>query len=212
MPVNTLRCTSSRSRRIRQKVSRCISAFGKNKPAPLILDPTVAFDTVFGSVGDPAQQRVFRSRRDLLSFARIDVRRALQGFSGNSRERLKLETYLDSIEKLQSKQNALSDLSETLRAVRPAERPFTGQSWMNIDHFTKLGYQFNLVEAALIGGLTNVAVINSGASTADFNVKYTLADGSEKIGTTCTMNLEAMSFMVAWPLRPQKITSPSSRT
>ena len=91
------------------------------KAAPIIVDPHVAYSSLFGSVASADGRRAFDDRSDLLSFARSDVRRVLAAFSGSSRERQKLEVYLESLETLQRRQTRLQDAEGTLEQVRPAD-------------------------------------------------------------------------------------------
>ena len=65
-----------------------------NVAQPIFATPTEAFTGIFGSVGGGYSARSFQTDQHLLDFAKRDISAALSTFSGNSRERLKLETYL----------------------------------------------------------------------------------------------------------------------
>ena len=145
-------------------------AYGQGRTAPVILDPSMAFTNLFGSVASAAGRRAFRERGELLDFAMGDVKRAQATFSGGSVERAKLDTYLASLETVSRRQQRLVDMEDTLNGVKPPgpdESPLYG-STRPLD---RLQAQFDLVTAALLGGLTNVAVLTSGTGYA-FDLRY----------------------------------------
>lgn len=146
-------------------------AFGPRRPAPIISDPTTAFNTLFGSVSTGAGQEVFSQRSDLLDFAREDVNAALRNFSGNSRERAKLEAYLGSLEVLIARQSKIEQMRDTLLTVKPGE-PSEVALYTSDDPLDRLQAQADLGAAALLGGLTNVVVIALGTGTANFSLEY----------------------------------------
>ena len=145
-------------------------AFAAAKPAPILMDPTLAFNNLFGSVADDAGRAAFARRAGLLDYAHADVTAALAAFSGASAERAKLEAYLTSLEVLQAQQQRLVDLEPVLSAVAPAA-PSLNPLYSSLDPFDHLQAQFDLVAAALLGGLTNVAVIGSGTGYG-FDLAY----------------------------------------
>ncbi|MEO1271516.1 MAG: DUF1552 domain-containing protein [Myxococcota bacterium] len=145
-------------------------AFGKAKPAPVIVDPSTAFNQVFGSVASGAGQAEFQKRSELLDFAHVDATRALGEFSGNSAERAKLEQYLASIEEVTTRQTQLIGMRDTLNAVKP-EEPDVGMLYQSPHPLDHLRAQFDIATAALLGGLTHVVVIASGTGSA-FSVRY----------------------------------------
>src|SRR5690606_11495677 len=128
-------------------------AFAKGQPAPVICDPTTAFNTLFGSVAAGAGQETFRERNELLDFAREDVNRALSEFGGSSTERAKLEQYLASIEEISARPDQLLEMTDALTAVKP-EDPETNALYSSTQPLDHLQAQFDLATAALQGGLT----------------------------------------------------------
>lgn len=144
-------------------------AYGEGRSAPVIVDPTLAFNNLFGSVASAAGQASFNRRSELLDFANGDVNAALAQFSGNSAERAKLEEYLSSIEAIALRQQRLTGMSSTLTAVSPVD-PATNPLYSSTDPLDHLQAQFDLATAALQGGLTNVAVLTSG--TGAFDMAY----------------------------------------
>ncbi|MDH5676568.1 MAG: DUF1552 domain-containing protein [Myxococcales bacterium] len=145
-------------------------AFATGQPAPIICDPSIAFNAVFGSVAQGAGQATFRERGELLDFAHADVQAALQAFSGSSDERAKLEQYLASIEQITQRQEQLEDMGDTLAAVAP-EDPSTNALYASGHPLDALRAQFDIATASLLGGLTNVVVLASGTGSG-FDVQY----------------------------------------
>ena len=82
----------------------------------------------------------------------------------------KLAAYRDSIEPLRDRQSQLQDIRAVLERVAP-ETPETNANFTSEDRNLQLQCQFELVTAALIGGLTNVAVISAGAG-GKFDLSY----------------------------------------
>lgn len=145
-------------------------AYDKGRSAPMILQPSAAFASLFGSVGDAASQLAFARRQGLLDYAKDEVRGALARFSGSSRERQKLETYLASLETLTERHQRLLGLGSALQTHAPAG-PDTNPLYVDPDPLDKLAAQAELATAALKGGLTNVAVLGSGTGGA-FSLVY----------------------------------------
>ncbi len=147
-------------------------AFDKGKPAPLMINPTAAFNVLFGSVSTGAGRAVFEEKTDLLDFTRKDINRALKSFSGSSPERQKLEDYLESVEDLVARQDRLAMMDEQLAAAKPSEpadNPFYGSE----DPFERLAAHTDLAIAALKGGLTQVVVVTLGTEgTHGFAMSY----------------------------------------
>ncbi len=146
-------------------------AFGPNQPAPITCDPTTAFNSLFGSVASGAGVASFQEKRELLDFAVADVQRALQTFSGNSRERKKLERYLESLEDMVDRQEIIQDMGDHLQSVKPAE-PDESLLYTSESPLDRLQAQVDMATAALIGGLTNVVVIALGTGARHFSLDY----------------------------------------
>jgi hypothetical protein len=146
-------------------------ALGPEAPAPITCDPTSAFNSLFGSVAEGAGRRAFNERRELLDFAINDVDRALRNFSGNSREREKLERYLESLETMVGRQAQIRDMEDQIAAVKPGE-PGEVPLYTSDAPLDRLQAQVDLATSALIGGLTNVIVISLGTGGRYFSMKY----------------------------------------
>lgn len=145
-------------------------AYGPGRPAPIILDPTLAFNTLFGAVAGAAGQRAFRDKTELLDFAAADVQRALSTFSGNATERAKLEQYLTSLETIIQRQERLAEMEDILTAVMPPD-PSAGGLYTSARTLDRLQAHFDLATAALIGELTHIVVIASGTGSG-FDLRY----------------------------------------
>ena len=145
-------------------------SFGPRKPAGILVNPTLAYDTLFGSLSGGAVAGQERSQ--LFDFAREDVRVALSTFRGNSNERIKLERYLSSLDALRAREGLLMSMAPSVRPllpVSPSMNPLlTGSG--TPDSLKWLEAQFQIATASLLGGLTNVVVLASGSS--GFDVHY----------------------------------------
>lgn len=151
-------------------------SYGAKKPAGILVNPALAYDTLFGSLAGGAGAGQERSA--LFDFARDDVRAALQTFRGNSNERLKLERYLTSLEALRTREGQLRMMAPAVRPLlppAPSANPLLTSAGTPPDSLKWLEAQFEIATAALLGGLTNVIVIASGSS--GFDVRYSLLGG-----------------------------------
>ena len=146
-------------------------AFGAKKPAPILVNPALAYDSIFGSV--VANAGAGKERTALFDFARADVQAALATFKGSSNERLKLERYLTSLDALRAREAQLASMATTVRPllpVAPANNPLLTGAGSPPDSLKWLEAQFQIATASLLGGLTNTVVLASGSS--GFDVHY----------------------------------------
>lgn len=147
-------------------------AFDTGKPAPTIINPTAAFNVLFGSVSTGSGQKVFQEKSALLDFTRADINRALNALPGSSPERQKLEDYLASVEALITRQSVIESMSEQLAAVKPSE-PSEATHYASADPFERMRAHTDLAIASLLGGLTQVVVITMGANGSHgFSMEY----------------------------------------
>lgn len=153
-------------------------AFAAGRSAPVTIDPTLAFGNLFGFIPGTAGATDFGRRTMQLDFALADVDAALAAFSGNSFERAKLEAYHDSLLTIRQRQDDLAAIAAGIDPMDPRtafpspEDPSTNPLYATGDHFDILEAQFQNVTAALLGGLTNVAVITSGTGGGFGYVDY----------------------------------------
>ena len=155
---------------LEESMNTTTCAYAAAQAAPVIIDPTRAFVNLFGVVGDADSQAAFARKGDLLDYALTDVQASLSAFPGNSRERAKLEAYLASLEAVQARQLQMLALSDTLAAVAP-DNPSSSALYASEDPLRRLQAHVDMVQAALIGGLTNVAVLALGTG-GGFNLPY----------------------------------------
>jgi hypothetical protein len=166
---DALRLGTNANRSARLSYETC--AFGPGKPAPILVDPAVAYASVFGSVGDASSLTAFTEQQALLDFTRGDVQRALKAFGGSSVERQKLERYLEGVESLQTRQQKLvaaKDALTKLRPEAPSTNPLYQQGSLPQDgrYLDLLAAQFQIATASLLGNLTNVVVLASGTGSS----------------------------------------------
>lgn len=152
-----------------QRLQYGVCAFDARKPAPVVVSPEAAFTMLFGSIASAEGRRAFEDRSDLLTFARTDVRRALTELPDSAPERLKLERYLESLETLLQRQDRLLASEASLRQVAPTD-PAMDDRYTSEHPLVRLEVQFELATAALLGQLTDVVVLTSGAR--EFDLTY----------------------------------------
>ena len=155
---------------LEESLNTSTCAYAAGQAAPVVIDPTQAFINLFGVVGDASSQAAFARRGQLLDYAARDVSASLSLFSGNSAERAKLEAYLTSIETVQQRHTQLLSLSDALGSVVPTS-PSASGLYESEDPFERLQAHFDLAQAALIGGLTSVAVLAVGTG-GGFDLTY----------------------------------------
>lgn len=132
-----------------------ISAAGPQKTIPFQASPDIVFEQLFGTVAsnDRYSAQKLASKRNLLDFMKDDVRNTQKALP--SEEKAKLDHYLDALEGLQDQDVKIAALRESLEKHVPefmdkyiAEEPELRQE-----------AHFELIAAALISGITNVATM-----------------------------------------------------
>lgn len=148
-------------------------AFDKGKPAPILMSPADAYTSLFGSVASGAAGEEFQARKALLEFALEDTDRTLKNFTGSSRGRAKLETYDASLMAMLARNEQILGMKDALLAVKP-----TGPAELDPDPYdtddplAHLTLQADIATAALLAGLTNVAVISIGSGSYYWSLQY----------------------------------------
>ncbi|NTX14762.1 DUF1552 domain-containing protein [Myxococcus sp. CA051A] len=167
-PFDVLRLGTS-SARVSIVYETC--ALGPRKPAGIIVNPSLAFDSTFGSLLGGSTNG--RDRKMLFDFALADSRKALAEFRGNSNERLKLERYLSSLESLRTREDQLAGMADRVRPylpLAPKDNPLITGAGSPPDSLKWFEAQFQIATASLLGGLTNTVVLATG--TSGFDVAY----------------------------------------
>ncbi len=162
-----------------KKLNYSLCTQSKKSIAPVILDPSEAFNIYFGSVAQGAGQAAFTKRKELLDFSVEQARKARDQFSGSSTERLKLERYFESLETMVNRHEELVELAKPGSALFEASQMYlsgepgelTDDLYTSPFLFDRLQAQADMVTAALIGGLTNCAVVSCAAGE-DWNAAY----------------------------------------
>lgn len=153
-------------------------AFDQGKPAPVLIDPTAAFTSLFGSVSSGQAGSDFARRRRLLEYGLEDVQRELQGFGGSARGLEKLETYEAALLEMIARNDQIEGMKAALNAVKPPEPgELNPDPYASTAPLERYGIQVELGLAALLSGLTNVLVITMGAGSYYWSEQYpTLVD------------------------------------
>src|SRR5262249_43896435 len=104
---------------------------------------------------------------------RQDVKAAVGAFGGSSDERVKLETYLASLEELSTRQQTLKAMAPQLTALNVVA-PDQSPSYPNLatDCLDRFRAQLDLAVTAFQGQLTTVAVVTSGTGGDFGNMTY----------------------------------------
>jgi hypothetical protein len=143
------------------------SAWDRGKPLPTQCRPDLAYGSLFGSVAAGAGKQEFQSRTNVLDFLLDDVKRLEKQVAGPERE--KLQSHLAAYEALRDRQSRLNEIEHTLRKHAPAAT----DKYKSAVETDRLDAHFDIAAAALIGGLTKVVTIASGAGDPYFSVKFT---------------------------------------
>lgn len=139
-------------------------AFATNKPAPILLSPAASFTSLFGSVAAGQAGKDFKARKRLLEFGIADVERELKGLGASKRGRDKIETYRASMLEMLARNDQLAGMKDALVAVKPVEPGLLDPDpYASGDFLEQLALQVDIATAALIGGLSNVAVVSLGS-------------------------------------------------
>ncbi len=146
-------------------------AFGPKRPAGILVNPALAYDTLFGTLTGGAAAGEKRAK--LFDFARADVQAALATFKGNTAERAKLERYLGSLDALRAREAQLREMAAAVTPLlppAPSQNPLLQNAGSPPDSLMWLEAQFEIATTALLGGLTHVVVLAAG--TSGFDVRY----------------------------------------
>ena len=130
-----------------------LSATGPNQKLPYYADPALAYAELFGTVAGGDAKAANDIQRNLLDFMVDDVKRYSSRL--NSREKEKLDHYLNGFEALRGRQARLVAMSDTLKRTAPEFRDaFTSEI-----EIERLRAHFDLIASSLIAGLTRVCTV-----------------------------------------------------
>ena len=148
-------------------------AFDKGKPAPILISPSDAYASLFGSVASGQAGEDFKARKQLLEFAIEDLERELKIFTGSTRGRTKLETYEDSLLAMLARNEQILAMKAKLLAVKPAgPGELNPDPYASTDPLEQLRAQVDIATGALLSGLTNVVVVSLGSGSYYWSSEY----------------------------------------
>ncbi len=131
-----------------------VSAVAPKRPLPIVCQPDVAFQTLFGSVAEGAAGKAHQARNKLLDWCRSDIKRVRDELPAMDRE--KLDVYLDTFEQMRTRQDQVAALKDQLKANVPAVDKFNSK--VITERFEA---QCAIAAAALAARLTNVVTIDA---------------------------------------------------
>ena len=139
-----------------------VSASAPKRPLPIVCQPDIAFQSLFGSVAEGNMAKVYHARNSLLDWIQSDVRRVRAGLPAMDRD--KLDAYLETFEQMRSREEKIGAIKDRLKANVPAINKF--DSKLQTDRFEA---QCAVAIAALASRLTNVAVIDASGSPQGYH-------------------------------------------
>jgi len=131
-----------------------VSAVAPKRPLPIVCQPEVAFQALFGSVAEGNAGKAHQARNKLLDWCRSDIKRVREELPSMDRE--KLDVYLDTFEQMRARQDKVAALKDQLKANVPVIDKFNGK--VITERFEA---QCAIAAAALASRLTNVVTIDA---------------------------------------------------
>jgi hypothetical protein len=135
-------------------VANTVSAVAPKRPQPMVCQPDIAFQSLFGSVAEGSAGKAFTARNKLLDWARSDIRRVQSELPAMDRE--KLDVYLDTFEQMRTRQDKVAALKDRLKANAPAVDKFDGKLLTG-----RFEAQCAIAASAIASGLTNVVTLDA---------------------------------------------------
>lgn len=156
-----------------------LCARGNGEALPVLTRPDTAYQNLFGPISTGETRRRFNARNKMLAFAQKDADRVLRTLPSGSDEYARLEIYLRSLVELEESYSLLGsdywrgELGRVLPDYGPGEIPTPGMPAFDSPHpFDQLTLQFEVGMAAILGGLTNMLVLSSGAA-GNWDINHT---------------------------------------
>ncbi|HXG60890.1 MAG TPA: DUF1552 domain-containing protein [Planctomycetota bacterium] len=143
------------------------SAWDQGRPLPTQCRPDLAYAQLFGSCAEGSAQQEFLSTGNMLDFLLDDLRRLERRVAGAERD--KLQAHVGAYEDLRRRHSRLNEIKSTLRR----HAPVVTDKFRSDVETDRLDAHFDLAAAALIGGLTPVVTIASGAGNPYFSIRFT---------------------------------------
>jgi hypothetical protein len=141
-----------------------ISAAGAQKTIPFQASPEIVFEQLFGTVAskDKYADKKMLCKKNLLDFMSADVKKMQKSLP--SAEKAKLDHYLDALESLHGQDVKIAALRESLEKNVPK---FTDKYTSTVIERRQEAH-FDLIAAALISGITNVATMKIDNSATNY--------------------------------------------
>ena len=141
-----------------------ISASGPQKPIAFQLSPDTVFQQLFGTVAGNTKDSKLRlkSKKDLLSFLSNDIKKLKKSLPTS--EKTKLEHYVDALESLQGQDVKIAALKNTLIKHMPQVTDKYSSKIVSV----RQEAHFEMIAAALITGMTNVATFQLDNSNTEY--------------------------------------------
>lgn len=132
-----------------------VSAAGPQMTIPFQASPDIVFEQLFGTVAsqDKYMDRKLLCKRNLLDFMTADVKKLQGALPGQ--EKQKLDHYLRALEELQGQDVKIASLRKSLEKNVPE---ITEKYTSDVIELRQEAH-FDLIAAALISGITNVATM-----------------------------------------------------
>ncbi len=146
------------------------SSDGPNQRASILTDPVRAYATLFGgglpvSAGDPAATAAYLAeRKSLFDVLRGDLSRINARLGAP--ERAKMEQYVDSIRRVETRLAALADPTRKTMCAKPAAPPTPDSRNANLEQVA--ASMLDMAVTALECGLTKVAMIGYNSASLGF--------------------------------------------
>lgn len=151
-----------------------LTSEARGKALPTVLDPVLAHSQFFAAAAQGDARRSFDVDTQLMDFLADDVRRMQSRL--DSREKAKLNRYLEAFESMSSRQGKLAGMADRIAKAAPEIDPklskISDSKTAPSGVFDRLEAQFQIAAGAMIAGLTNVTTVSAGA-------------GPDRIGLSC---------------------------
>ena len=171
-PFRALRLGAVESAETTLQYGMCMD--NPSRQLPIIANPIQGHAAIFGSLASGDAGEMFSNNGRLFDFALTDAQRAASSFVGGSRERAKLENYVNALEEMRTLQQRLIASEATMRMVADGTGidPEDGTLLQSAHPLTRLEAQYRLASAALMGDLTRTVVLSSSTGHAFSHTRY----------------------------------------
>jgi len=139
------------------------SVISPKRPMPIVCQPDIAFQSLFGSVAEGSAAKKFHARNKVLDWIRSDIKRVRGELPAMDRE--KLDVYLNTFEQMRGRQDKIGTIKDRLKAHEPVSDKF--KSLSKTDVFES---HCALAASSLACGLTNVVLLDAHCGPNSYKV------------------------------------------